>query len=56
MGSFEKGYEFDAIVLDDKSIPYPQELSALQRLERAVYLSLDIQGIHAKFVAGRQLF
>jgi hypothetical protein len=28
----------------------------LQRLERAVYLSLDIKGICAKFVNGNQIF
>lgn len=56
VGSFEEGYDFDAIVLEDAVLPYPQELNVLQRLERAVYLSLDLHGIYAKFVEGRQLF
>lgn len=55
VGSFEEGYELDAIVLDDTCIPYPQELSTRQRLERAVYLSLDLLGIHAKYVAGEKV-
>ncbi len=53
VGSFEIGYEFDAVVLDDSCLPHPQELTVVQRLERAVYLSLDIQGICAKYVAGQ---
>ena len=56
VGSFENDYEFDAIVLDDSSLEHPQELNVLQRLERAVYLSLDIKGIYAKFVNGNQIF
>ena len=56
VGSLEDGYEFDAIVLDDSPLSHPQALTALQRLERAAYLSLDLLGLHAKYVAGRQLF
>ena len=56
VGSFENDYEFDAIVLDDSCLEHPQELNILQRLERAVYLSLDIKGICAKFVNGNQIF
>ncbi|MEE1058833.1 MAG: amidohydrolase family protein [Treponema sp.] len=56
VGSFESDYEFDAIVLDDSCLEHPQELNILQRLERAVYLSLDTQGICAKYVNGNQIF
>ena len=52
VGSFEKGYAFDAIVLDDTWIPYPQELTVRERLERAVYLALDEKGISQKYVDG----
>ncbi len=52
VGSFEKGYEFDAVVLDDSLMPYPQELNILQRLERMVYLSDDRQ-ISAKYISGK---
>ena len=55
VGSFEEGYEFDAIVLDDSVLPHPQRLSLAERMERAVYLGLDERGIAAKFVAGRKL-
>ncbi len=55
VGSFERGYEFDAIVLDDSVLPHPQMLSLHQRLERSVYLGLDEKGLKAKFVAGNKI-
>ena len=55
VGSFEEGYEFDAVVLDDSNAPHPQELSIMQRLERAAYLSVDLSGVCGKFVAGKQI-
>ena len=55
VGSFEEGYEFDAIVLADESFSHPQELTVLERLERAVYLGMDMCGICAKYVAGEQI-
>ena len=56
VGGFEEGYEFDALVMDDIELPHPQELSVRQRLERMFYLSWDIKGIYAKYVAGTLLF
>lgn len=55
VGSFEKGYELDALVLDDSLLPHPQELTLAERAERAVYLGLDCRGIDAKYVAGRKI-
>jgi guanine deaminase len=52
VGSFEAGYEFDAVVLDDSVLHHPQRLSLAERMERAVYLGLDEKGITAKYVAG----
>ena len=54
VGSFEQGYEFDALVLDDSALRTPMELSVRQRLERIVYLSDDRQ-IAAKFAAGEEI-
>ncbi len=54
-GSFEKGYEFDAVVIDDMSLKHPQELDVKERLERLVYLAED-RNITAKFVNGKKLF
>ncbi len=56
VGSFELGYEFDAIVLDDSILRHPHPMTLEERLERAVYLGLDRDGIRAKYVRGRKLF
>lgn len=55
VGSFEEGYEFDAVVIDDEKIKHPQELTIRERLERVIYLS-DDRHIVAKFVGGQKLF
>lgn len=55
VGSFEEGYELDAVVLDDEALPHPQSLSVRERLERMIYLS-DERHIAAKYTAGRQIF
>ena len=56
VGSFEEGFEFDAVILDDSVLPHPQELNLAERMERAVYLGLDEKDVAAKFVAGRKIF
>lgn len=55
VGSFEKGYELDAVVLDDSCAPHPQQLDIISRLERAAYLSVDLNGVCAKYVAGNKI-
>ena len=54
-GSFEEGYEFDAVVMDDSILAHPQSLNLAERMARAVYLGLDEKNITAKFVAGRKI-
>ena len=54
VGSFEEGYEFDAVVLDDARLLHPQELDVTKRLERLVYLS-DDREIYAKYAGGKQI-
>ena len=64
VGSFEAGYEFDALVIDDNelSIPavcdigfaIPFVCGIEERLARVIYLS-DDRHICAKFVRGRQI-
>ncbi len=54
VGSFEKGYEFDAVVLDDSRLKHPQPLTIKQRLERVIYLS-DEREIYDKYVQGKKL-
>lgn len=53
-GSFEPGYEFDAVVLDDTMLDHPQELTLRARLERCIYLS-DGRQVAAKYAAGRKI-
>ena len=55
VGSFEKDYEFDAVILSDENLPYPQTFTPKQRLERLVYLS-DDRNITGKYVAGVKIF
>ena len=55
VGSFLKGYEFDALILDDSSLPHPQPLSLKERLERFIYLS-DDRHIKGKFTEGSRIF
>ena len=52
VGSFEEGYEFDALVLDDENLPHPQKLTLKERIERIVYLG-DDRNVKSKYVAGR---
>ena len=54
VGSFEEGYEFDALILDDSNIAHPQELTVRDRLERMIYLS-DDRHITEKYVSGRKV-
>lgn len=55
VGSFEPGYEMDAVVLDDESLKHPQPLTVEERLERMIYLS-DERHIAGKYVAGQKIF
>lgn len=55
VGSFEKGYALDAVVLDDSNLRHPQKLTVKERLERMVYLS-DDRNVVGKYVEGIQLF
>lgn len=54
VGSFEEGYEFDAIIMDDSSLKSQLELTLAQRLERLVYCAGQCQ-IVAKYVEGVQV-
>lgn len=54
VGSFEPGYELDAVVIDDSDMNDLTPLDLTQRLERAVHLSTN-QHIKAKYVRGLSL-
>ncbi|CRH93251.1 Cytosine deaminase and related metal-dependent hydrolases [Chlamydia trachomatis] len=54
VGSFEDGYEFDAVVIDDAEYR-TEDLNLHQRLERTIYLSANKDIAH-KFIRGNQIF
>ena len=55
VGSFDKGYEFDAIVLNERDIPtvLMPELTLLERFERYIYRSHT--NVYAKFISGKKV-
>ncbi|MBR1446674.1 MAG: amidohydrolase family protein, partial [Alloprevotella sp.] len=53
VGSFEKGYDFDALVIDDNTL-HPDEYTTLQRLERFIYIGDDRQIAH-RFCQGKEI-
>lgn len=55
VGSFEPGYEMDAVVLDDRRFNRLGGQNLKERLERICYLS-DGREIAAKYVAGKAIF
>ncbi|WP_330680398.1 amidohydrolase family protein [Holtiella tumoricola] len=54
VGSFEPGYEFDAVILDDKNLETLLQLSIKERAERMMYLA-DDRNIVGKYVAGKEV-
>ncbi len=54
VGSFEKGYEADILVIDDSNVNNG-EFSLKERLEKLIYLSEDCKLI-AKYVQGRLVY
>ncbi|MBR1681900.1 MAG: amidohydrolase family protein [Bacteroidaceae bacterium] len=52
VGSFEPGYDFDALVIDDSPLVIDDSYTLLQRLERFVYIG-DDRHIAARYCQGR---
>ena len=55
VGSFEKGYDGDLLILSDDEIPFPRYLTPTERLERFAYLHGDKLGIKGKWVKGERI-
>ena len=53
VGSFEPGYEFDALVIDDRDLNH-DSYTLLERLERYIYLGDDRQIVH-RFCRGKEI-
>lgn len=54
VGSFEEGYEFDAVVVDDSSLSAPERLPVADRVARIIYFA-DDRNIKAKYVSGAEI-
>ncbi len=54
-GSFEEGYELDALVLDDKGIRSTRTLGTKERLERCIYLAEEGKRLAGKYAAGKKV-
>ncbi|MEG0269694.1 MAG: amidohydrolase family protein [Clostridia bacterium] len=54
VGSFEPGYAFDALVLNDQQILAPRTLSVHERVERAIYMEKDLL-LEQKYVDGQKI-
>jgi guanine deaminase len=54
VGSFEEGYEFDALVIDDDNLKVRDDLTTEQRLEKYIYIGDDRNIIH-RYVYGKKL-
>lgn len=54
VGSFEKGYQFNALVIDTMEDPWVS-LSAEERLERFCYIG-DDRNIKARFIDGEEIY
>ncbi|SMC56394.1 guanine deaminase [Sporomusa malonica] len=53
VGSFEKGYSFDALVIEDNT-EMAQKASPVERLQRYIY-ALDASNIVARYIAGQEI-
>lgn len=54
VGVFEKGYEFDAVIVDDCNLQYPRHLSVRERIERGIYNFGKLK-IVDKYVSGNKI-
>lgn len=54
VGRFEDGYEFDAVVIDDRKVREPLPLQPENRLERTIYAD-DCHTVIDKYIQGRQI-
>lgn len=54
VGSFEKGYQFDALIIDDSTLDLPVSRNMKQRMERYLYLGDDRQ-IVSRIIRGEEI-
>lgn len=54
VGSFEEGYEFDALVIDDSTLPIVKHLTLEERLQKFIYTG-DDRNIKVRYAAGNEV-
>lgn len=54
VGAFDKGYYFNALVIDDSNLP-GEDITPLERLERFCYLG-DDRNIAMRYIVGEEIF
>lgn len=54
VGSFEPGYEFDALVIDDQSLGETEGRTLEERLQRYLYIG-DDRNINLRIIAGKEI-
>ena len=54
VGSFEDGYEFDALIIDDSSLVFGSNLTLDERLQKFIYIG-DDRNILERYVSGSQI-
>ena len=54
VGSFEEGYDFDALIIDDSSLEDVNERTIEERIQRYIYVG-DDRNIVDRFVAGNKI-
>ena len=54
VGSFEEGYEFDALIIDDSDLADMNELTVEERLQKYIYIG-DDRNIEARYVSGKKI-
>lgn len=54
VGSFEEGYEFDALIIAERSLADSNQRSVEERLNRFIYIG-DERDIVARYVAGKKI-
>ena len=52
VGSFEKGYEFDALIIDDSDLLIKNNLTLEERLQKFIYIG-NSNNIIERYVAGK---
>lgn len=54
VGSFEEGYEFDALIIDDSSLVFGRDFTLNERLQKYIYIG-DDRNIMERYVSGIQI-